>query len=101
LADKPTWLETPSTSGVYLFNPFTGDVLTAVQRQIHRSLLDQPRKLTLFYMNPLNDDDTFLGLPWLGKQRELPTGIWDGVRFVVYESCIASPVLDQSPTVAT
>ena len=101
VADATTFPVPTDVTVIYLFNPFTGDVLTAVQRQIHQSLLDEPRKLTLFYMNPLTDEDTFAELPWLEKRGDVPTGVWDGVRFVVYESCIASPVLDQSPMVAT
>ena len=101
VADATTYPVPTDVTVIYLFNPFTGDVLTAVQQQIHQSLLDEPRKLTLFYMNPLTDRDTFADLPWLEKRSDVPTGVWDGVRFVVYESCIASPVLNQSPLVAT
>lgn len=101
VADATTYEVPTDVTVIYLFNPFTGDVLSAVQRQIHSSLLQEPRKLTLFYMNPLTDRDTFAGLPWLEKRGDVPTGVWDGVRFVAYESCVASPVLHQPPVAAT
>lgn len=101
VADATTYEVPTDVTVIYLFNPFTGDVLLAVQQQIYQSLLKQPRHLILFYMNPATDPDTFAELPWLEKRAELPTGAWDGVRFVAYESCIPVGVADESQLVAT
>ena len=92
VADAATYEVPADVTVICLFNPFTGKILSAVQEQIYSSLLKKPRKLFLFYMNPLTDEDTFAGLPWLEKRGEFPTGVWDGVRFIVYESYVGSTV---------
>lgn len=74
---------------IFLFNPFLGDVLKAVQRQIRKSLEAHPRGLQLVYMNPLENPDSFEECDWVVKREELPVGRWVAMRFRIYESSIS------------
>ena len=74
----------------FLFNSFSGDALSAVQAQIRDSLDESLRKLTPIYMNPRRDRDAFTDCDWLFQKRELPTGLRDEMRLVVYESKCAN-----------
>lgn len=84
--DATTYSVPRDVTVIFLFNPFLGQVLRAVQQQILKSLDDNPRKLTVVYMNPSAETDLFADCGWLEQTREIPTGRWDKVRFVVYES---------------
>ena len=82
----PQYTVPPDVTVIFLFNPFRGDVLRAVQRQMHRSVQQTPRKLTIFYINPREDPNLFCECDWLVPVRGIPTGRWDTTRFLVYET---------------
>ena len=84
-ADATTYPLPDDATVLFLFNPFQGEVLAQVQAQIRESLARAPRPLTLIYMHPIALTDTFARYNWLTLKRPLPTGAWEGVRFVVYE----------------
>lgn len=71
---------------VFLFNPFTGPVLQAVQRQIHDSLRQKPRPLRLVYMHPAHQVNTFDQCDWLQPDCQLPTADWYDVKMVGYQA---------------
>lgn len=71
---------------VFLFNPFTGSILTAVQQKIYESILDAPRRVRIVYMHPTKQENAFDSLPWLSEPCELPTADWKDVRLLVYEA---------------
>ena len=97
VADASTYRVPPDVTVIFLFNPFRGEVLSAVQQQIHGSLTEHPRCLSLFYINPLEDEDTFATCDWLNAVRSLSTGMWPGMRFALYEANAAafSRLVDQ------
>ena len=80
-----TKYELPSdVTVVFMFNPFLGDVLKAVQQQIRASLESHPRQLQLVYINPLEQPDLFEDCDWLVKLADLPVGRWEKMRFRLY-----------------
>ena len=89
-ADACAYAVPSDVTVILLFNPFRGDVLRAVQEQIRRSLIAHPRPLTILYVNPTQDEDTFASCDWLVPKRALSTGMWAGTRFMAYESRVTS-----------
>mgnify|MGYP002623352455 CR=1 FL=1 len=75
---------------ILVFNPFTGNVLSAVQQQIAESLIRAPRRMRIIYMHPTKEPNAFHDCDWLGKSCELPSADWDDVNFMVYESRTAA-----------
>ena len=84
--DATQYTVPPDVTVIFLFNPFRGDVLRAVQQQMHRSVQQTPRKLTIIYINPREDPNLFSECDWLVPVRKIPTGRWDTMRFLVYET---------------
>ncbi len=75
-------------TSVFLFNPFNGPVLEAVQQQIRDSLRQKPRPLRLVYMHPAHQVNTFDQCDWLQRDRQLPTADWDDVKMVGYQAVV-------------
>lgn len=84
-ADATRYELPPEATVLFLFNPFLGDVLRAVQNQILKSLESHPRSIQIVYMNPLENPDLFEECAWLNKREELPVGRWDAMRFRIYD----------------
>lgn len=84
-ADATTYEVPLDVSVIFLFNPFRGEVLRKVQVQIHLSWLRRRRQLTIVYMNPTADEDSFAACDWLTLQKTLPT-MWTAMRLVIYRS---------------
>ncbi|MBW3539603.1 MAG: class I SAM-dependent methyltransferase [Planctomycetes bacterium] len=91
-ADACTYSVPSDVTVIFLFNPFQGEVLRAVQEQIRRSLVAHPRPLTLLYVNPTDHEETFASCDWLVPKRSLSAGMWDGIRFIAYQSRVPVPV---------
>lgn len=72
-------------SVVFMFNPFTGKALHMTAQRVFDSLAEQPRRLTLIYVNPLADPDPFATCGWLHRKQSLSAAMWHDMRFVVYE----------------
>jgi precorrin-6B methylase 2 len=84
-----TTYEVPSdVTMIFLFNPFRGEILTQVQRQIQESIKKVPRRVQVVYMYPLDRRivNQFEECSWLDEPIELPTADWREVRLLVYES---------------
>ncbi len=75
---------------IYLYNPFWGEVMEAVQDRIRASLVRSPRKLTIVYLLNTGQVDTFARHNWLKRVTD-ESEMWERVRWVVYESAIGSP----------
>ncbi len=73
---------------IFMFNPFTGQILADVQEKIRQSLARAPRKMTLIYLYPhQRQEDAFAGRPWIRKTCELPTRSWRSIStLAIYES---------------
>ena len=85
-ADAVTYAVPHDVNVIFLFNPFVGTVLSAVQDRIRASLAECPRPLTLIYMHRAQHEDAFAKCDWIGKADELPIGSWEKVKFVMYKS---------------
>jgi SAM-dependent methyltransferase len=56
---------------IYFFNPFRGEVLAAVIRNIETSLRRSPRQITIVYLNADQFSTIAKRLPWLELTHEL------------------------------
>ncbi len=70
---------------IHLFNPFTGEIMAAVQRRIKESLERAPRALRIIYAHPSDQRNLFHELSWVAEQRRLPTGVFYAMNLLVYE----------------
>ncbi len=70
-------------SVLYLFNPFRGATLKKVIQNLADSLQRSPRKLTLIYVLPIQQEDPFQHQPWLIKTLDRNS---EGLRLAVYEA---------------
>lgn len=89
--DATQWEVPEDVSVVFFFNPFRGSVLAAVLDQIRASLQRNPRRLSIIYVQPKEDDNLFEACDWLTEKRRLSPGRWEAMRFVIYESSTAEP----------
>jgi len=70
----------------FFFNPFVGEVLSAVQQKMHESIQRRPRDVKVVYLHRAAHEDAFARCDWLRLKCELPTYDWDNVGFKVYET---------------
>jgi SAM-dependent methyltransferase len=84
-ADATTFDIPDDVTIVYLYNPFLGEVLPAVQKKIETSLSRRPRSLRLYYACPVEIGDSFAGLPWVTSSRALSTGVLTNHYLAVHE----------------
>ena len=80
--DARTFAVPDEVTIIYMFNPFTGSILTAALEQIAASLARRPRRLTMLYILPALQEDPLAATDWLIPRVEGPT---EGLRFVMYE----------------
>ena len=74
---------------VFLFNPFWGAVMDAVQDQLRCSLERAPRPLTILYVYPTNRRDLFAPCRWLERTRYLPE-MWEVLSLSVYRAHVST-----------
>ncbi len=74
-------------SVIFMFNPFTDQILKDVQERIRLSLATAPRSLIIMYLYPHHrQEDPFDNCEWAKKLCVLPTGGWENISaLVVYE----------------
>ena len=69
-ANAMTYMPPPETTVFFFFNPFMGEVLSAVLENIHQSLLSAPRPITLIYEPPRGQTHTMLDtLDWMTRPK--------------------------------
>ncbi|MBI4523670.1 MAG: class I SAM-dependent methyltransferase [Deltaproteobacteria bacterium] len=73
-------------SVVFLYHPFSGDIISAVVQKIRQSLLKNPRRLTLLYRYPSWVENIFSRCDWLNQRWEIPCYSKFGERFLIYET---------------
>jgi SAM-dependent methyltransferase len=104
--DAQTYQVPPEVNKVLIYNAFVEQSLSdRVLEQIRRSLLANPRDLTLVFV-PLHRHADFLeSCPWLSLQCELDTGFWDHVKIMVYRPSLdklaVSDAAESIPVVAS
>lgn len=88
-ADATAYCVPADVTLIYLYNPFWGETLLAVQERIRESLAAHPRRLRILYMLNAGQRDAFEQCDWLRKTHDLPD-FWENVHCVIYESSAAS-----------
>jgi SAM-dependent methyltransferase len=71
---------------LFLYNPFTSDVLESVLEHIRQSLLRRPRNLRIVYALPKMDRDRLAEIPWLEVDQLLQSASCDWQRLTIYRA---------------
>ena len=95
-ADAAQFIVPDDVTVAYLFNPFVGKVMEAVQEQLKVSLERRPRPLRLLYAHASNQPDLFARSNWLPFSRQVGGGVFDQMNLTVYESAISKPSLQSA-----
>lgn len=82
--DATRWEVPDDVTVAYLFNPFIGSVMKAVQEKLHASWARHPRKLRLLYAHADDQPDLFAPLPWLSLEQRLDGGIYRNLQLELY-----------------
>jgi hypothetical protein len=77
----------PAMSHGYLFNPFNGAIFQQVLDNIGRSLDEQPRRLRLIYVNPIEHDAVMATGRFRMSRRVRTTRVVSTVEAAIYETC--------------
>lgn len=85
VADAATWRVPDDVTAVFLFNPFVGRVMEAVQGHLAASLQRRPRPLKLVYAFPGDQPDLFAACTWLRAHRRIDAGVYSGINVLLYE----------------
>lgn len=86
--DATTYEVPQDVTKVFLFNSFTGNVLSDTLNRIRDSLVKFPRNFKIVYIFPKNDRNMLAECKWLREECILPTGFWTHVKSIVYDSRI-------------
>lgn len=82
--DATTWKVPDEVTVAYLFNPFVGSVMRAVQEKLRESLVRRPRGLRILYAHADDQPDLFAPCHWLTLRRELDVGIFRQMHLKLY-----------------
>lgn len=82
--DAVTYRVPDDVTVICMFNPFTRNVLRSALERVRESLVRQPRRLRIAYMNPREDENLLAECEWLEPTCELPPDRWDNMRFGMY-----------------
>ncbi len=86
VADVVSFSVPDNVTVFFLFNPFSGEVMRKAQENIHLSLIRNPRKIRIIYMNPISSPDPFTQCEWLNEVQAISPGWWRNMRFVVHSN---------------
>lgn len=84
--DAASWEVPTDVSIVFLFNPFVGTVMEAVQKKLHTSLERRRRRLKVIYAHAFDQADLFAPCSWLRHRRHFDVGALQGMNVSLYES---------------
>lgn len=84
VANAAAWDVPDDVNVTYLFNPFVGTVMDAVQQKIRASLARRPRKLRVLYAHADDQPDLFARCDWLQLRRRMGGGIFKALNLKVY-----------------
>lgn len=85
-ADATQWDVPDDVSVAYLFNPFIGSVMKAVQGKLRASLARRPRPLRVLYAHADDQADLFAPCDWLALAQRMDGGIYRNLQLKVYVS---------------
>jgi len=91
-ADVASFRMPPEVMVAYFYNPFRREVLENVLDDIHRSLVEAPRKLTIIFKNPAPSgfEEYVRQSSWLVKRREIASPSELGQAFGIYDAAVES-----------
>ena len=84
--DATTWEVPDDVTVAYLFNPFVGSVMRAVQQKLCASLARKPRSMRILYAHADDQPDLFAPCPWLTLRRELDGGVYKSLHLKLYST---------------
>lgn len=84
--DAASWEVPDDVSIVFLFNPFVGTVMEAVQKKLRASLDRRRRRLKVIYAHAYDQADLFAPCDWLRRQRHFDVGALQGMNISLYEA---------------
>jgi SAM-dependent methyltransferase len=82
-ADAKTWKVPADVTFVFLFNPFVGQILQGAIDQLFRSWSQQPRQMTIVYVQPVRDPSHFDNCDWLVATDQVES---EGLKYSIYRS---------------
>jgi SAM-dependent methyltransferase len=85
VADAAAWEVPDDLTVAYLFNPFVGTVMEAVQEKLRASLERRPRPFRLLYAHAKDQRDLFAPCDWLVRRVSLSGRVFTGT-LSVYEA---------------
>jgi predicted RNA methylase len=88
-ADAMTYEVPDDVSVVFLFNPFVGAVMAAVQANLLASLVRRPRAMRVLYAHASDQPNLFADCAWLKAGARVPVGMFQGMNVTVYEHAVA------------
>lgn len=86
VADAARWEVPDDVTVAYLFNPFVGSVMRAVQARLQASLERRPRGLRVLYAHVNDQPDLFASCSWLTLRGSMGGGLFKDLTLSVYES---------------
>lgn len=85
-ADAASYDIPSEVSLIYFYSPFSGAILSQVVDNIHKSLVEAPRELTIVYKNPTYFETEVKNRDWLFKRAEFTH--LSKHKYVIYETKI-------------
>ena len=87
-ADATEFAVPSDVTVVFLFNPFSGQVLRAVEDRIRTSLRDNPRVLKVVSLHPSEWEDSLAHCDWLSPEATLRPSYWNECRVTIYRAAL-------------
>ena len=89
-ADAMTWEVPDDVTVAYLFNPFIGGVMKAVQEKLRASLARRPRPMRILYAHADDQPDLFAACSWLTLQKQMDGGVYKSLNLKLYSTAPAT-----------
>lgn len=89
-ADAMTWEVPDDVTVAYLFNPFIGGVMKAVQEQLRASLVRRPRPMRVLYAHADDQPDLFAPCNWLTLRKQMDGGVYKRLNLKLYSTSQAT-----------
>ena len=86
VADAARWDVPDDVTAAYLFNPFLGNAIGAVQARLRASLDRRPRPLRLVYAHAKDQPDLLASCSFLTLRRVVSAGVFKDFTLSIYES---------------
>ena len=85
-ADARSYTVPSDVDVIFLFNPFAGEIMSAVVQKVEQSLAASPRAMTIFHIHFQRVDSPFAASKYFTKARNLSLLFREEMVFEVFES---------------